>query len=537
MKISFRLKIALISFVTSGALLAAFGLMFFVFSFQSGIDRMDREIRTLAESTIHSVRPPDHWQNFDRSLQFIYGQEGMSQVALSVKSNEGDVLFKSENTPAELELISIPEGERTNGREREQAASHFIQRLDLDGDKLISQLEFDGPPHVFEQMDSDKDQFISVEEAKAGKAPLQADPRGGDEGLRYLQSAEKTLESSTGKWRAGVFREGGVTLAIAMDMNLFYADINTLLVKFLVGIPIGLLLLAAVGWFLAARAMQPVAVIADTAEGITAKGLDRRIPAVGTDVELERLVTVTNKMLDRLEKSYHQAVRFSSDAAHELQTPLTILQGELDNAIQSSDIGSEEQQRCSMLLAELSNLKSVVKKLLLLAHADEGRLNLSLQPVDLSDLVHTAVEDIEVMAPGLTIEQHIAEGLMVPADSALLNQVIRNMTSNAAKYTTAKGRVIFSLKSKENSICFTLSNTSDPIPEADMPLLFKRFHRVEKSRTSSGSGLGLSLAREIARAHGGELSFQQEPSGMVSFVLQLPKAAEPQPNGFYANSS
>ena len=522
MKISFRLKIALISFLTSGALLAVFGLMFFVFTFQSGIDRMDRETRTLAESSMHGARPPDHWQNFNRSLQFIYGQEGMAQVAMIVKDFDGERLFKSENAPDELDNLSIPSDSGLLDETKKQAASDLIKRLDQDGDSRLSPREFDGPPHVFGDIDTDRDEFISVDELVAGDVPIHRVSRERGEMPVYFQSAVKTVKSSSTKWRTGIFQEGRVTLAIAMDMNLFYADINDLLIKFLVGIPAGLLLLAAAGWFLASRAMHPIAVIADIAEGITAKELSRRIPAVGKDVELERLVNVTNKMLDRLEKSYHQAVRFSSDAAHELQTPLTILQGELDNAIQSSDIGSEEQQRCSMLLAELSNLKAVVQKLLLLAHADEGRLNLSLQPVDLSDLVHTAVEDIEVMAPELKVEIDIEEGITVPADSALLNQVIRNMTSNAAKYTTEKGRVIFSLKADQKAICFTLSNTSELIPEEDCPLLFKRFHRVDKSRTTSGSGLGLSLAREIARAHGGELSFEQHNNGMVSFVLKLP---------------
>lgn len=527
MKISFRLKIALISFFTSGALLAVFGLMFFGFSFQSGIARMDREIRTLAESAIHGTRPPRHWQNFDRPLQFIYGNEGMARVALCAKNNAGEVLYKSENAPVELEAIAFSTNDGAKEKTRTAEATRFAQSLDQDGDNLISPLEFDGPPHVFEQMDSNHDRFVSTSEAAASKSPLTNDngPRGSDERLRYLQSAEKTLESATGKWRAGVFSEGGVTLAIAMDMNLFYAEINALLLKFLIGIPIGLLLLAAVGWFLAARAMQPIAVMANTAEGITAKDLDRRIPAVGKDVELERLVTVTNKMLDRLEKSYHQAIRFSSDAAHELQTPLTILQGELDNAIQSSETGSDEQQRYSDLLAELSNLKAVVQKLLLLAHADEGRLNLNLKPVDLSELVHTAVEDIEVMAPDLNVETDIEEDVTIPADSALLNQVIRNMTSNAAKYTPKNGRVIYSLKRESNAICFTLSNTSLPIPDEDRPLLFERFYRVERSRTTAGSGLGLSLAREIARAHGGELSFEQRSSDMAAFVLSLPQTS------------
>lgn len=522
MKISFRLKIALISFVTSGALLTVFAILFFMLSFQSGIDRMDREIRTLAESSIHEQRRPDHWQNFDKSLQFIYGQEGMSGVALCVKSFGAEPLFISDNAPAELESFCVaPEG-HTRVNRRVQEAVRFVERLDEDGDGRISQREFDGPRHIFELIDEDRDSYISPDEAALSEAPLSKDSQPGTEPRLHLESVKRTLEAETGKWRVGVFSDGDVTLAIAMDMKLFYAEINSLLLKYVVGIPLGLLVLAFVGWFLASRAMQPVAIIADTAEGITAKGLSRRIPAVGSDIELERLVNVTNRMLDRLEKSYHQAVRFSSDAAHELQTPLTILQGELDNAIQSSEDGSEEQQRYSNLLEELSHLKAVVQKLLLLAHADEGRLNLNRQQVDLSDLVRSAVEDLDVMAPALKIENDITDGITINVDPPLIQQVIRNMTSNAAKYTPDGGRVVFKLSKDEKYATFTLINNSDPIPEDDRKLLFERFHRVDKSRSSSGSGLGLTLARELARAHGGEISFKQLSDEEIAFILSLP---------------
>jgi len=129
---------------------------------------------------------------------------------------------------------------------------------------------------------------------------------------------------------------------------------------------------------IAQRALKPVALITRTAEGITVRALDRRVPLIEADRELPRLVEVINSMLDRLEKSFGQAVRFSADAAHELQTPLTILQGELDDAVQHAPVGSEEQQRYGGLLEEVQRLKAIVQKLLILARADAGRLDLRL---------------------------------------------------------------------------------------------------------------------------------------------------------------
>ena len=169
-------------------------------------------------------------------------------------------------------------------------------------------------------------------------------------------------------------------------------------------VPIVLLLLAGGGWLISQRALKPVALITRTAEGITVRALDQRIPLVNSDRELSRLVEVINGMLDRLEKSFGQAVRFSADAAHELQTPLTILQGELDAAVQHAPVGSEEQQRASGLLEEVQRLKAIVQKLLILARADAGRLDLRLEAVNLSALIESAAEDAGAMAPHLRLK-------------------------------------------------------------------------------------------------------------------------------------
>lgn len=537
MKLHFRLKIALISFAVSGTLLTAFGIAFFAFTYSSGIERMDREIRALVESSLRGGHTERYWEDFGNSLKFIYGEGQSERIALLITDPENRILSQSVNAPKELAFLPRPERPEAPVRKMALSSTHFIERIDLNNDGKISHQEFDGPPHIFDRSDRNNDRFIDESEASQMQMPPQRrerlrgehPPPGTDfrEGPPPPSAAQfQNLKTTTGDWRVGSFSNPEVSIVVALDMEAFHADIHRFRNAFMMAVPAGLFLLGITGWFLANRAMRPVAIIADTAEGISAKGLNRRIPKVGNDIELERLVTVSNDMLDRLEKSYHQAVRFSADAAHELQTPLTILQGELDNAIQTSENGSTEQQRYSMLLEELRNLKAVVQKLLLLAHADEGRLNLNLVSVNLSELVQNAAEDIEIMAPGLEAETQVPAGVQVSADPALLNQVLRNMTSNAAKYAAENGKVIFKLTQTKEETRFTLSNTGDPIPKEDRPLLFERFHRVDKARTAAGSGLGLSLAREIARAHGGDLVLDTYQDGMVSFSLKLPAETE-----------
>lgn len=344
MKLSFKFKIALISFIVSGTLLTLFGIVFFVFAYHAGIDRMDREIRSLVQAQLHGGHPTEHWQDFNNSLEFIYGTEEAARIALRVSNADREILFESENAPPELAALpfpalpSMPPSPPGNHR-------RFPDRLDRDNDRRLSPQEFDGPPSDFRRADIDHDGYISTEESEQFDAPPRGGPRPLEASFPKEEPRFQTLKTQNGTWRIGQFTNPEIALYAAIDMNAFYADINRFRTAFFITVPVGLVLLGLAGWFLAARAMRPVAIIADTAEGITAKGLDQRIPMVGKDIELERLVRVSNGMLDRLEKSYNQAVRFSADAAHELQTPLTILQGELDNAIQSSENESGEQQR------------------------------------------------------------------------------------------------------------------------------------------------------------------------------------------------
>lgn len=548
MKLLFKFRIALLSFAVSGILLFTFGIAVFVFIYSSGIDRIDRELRSLAEAPMRGGHPESYWRSFGNSLSFIYSDRE-EQIALTVLNRNGNSLFETENFPAELSRY-MPEDAPEDTRHLRSHA--FITRLDRNDDDKVNRKEFDGPPERFYIHDINHDGFIDEEEitqvpasAFSGRRPqpglqrpegqqppLGQQPHGNRQrrppdgslvsGPLPIHTEHISVQIGSTQWRVATFASPEVSALMAMNMEVFNDEIRHIRMAFMIGVPTALILLGAVGWFLAGRAMKPVAAIAETAASITAKDLDKRIPKVGNDIELERLVDVSNNMLERLERSYHQAVRFSADAAHELQTPLTILQGELDNAIQSSENGSDEQQRYSMLLEETRNLKTVVQKLLLLAHADEGRLNLNRQPVNLSELIENAAEDIEFMQPELSVFADIDQSIKISADSALLNQVIRNMTSNAAKYSTAQGTVLFSLSIQGRKVCFTLSNTAPAIPTEDEKLLFDRFHRVEKSRTAAGSGLGLSLAREIARAHNGDLVLNSHKDGMVSFTLSLP---------------
>jgi signal transduction histidine kinase len=212
------------------------------------------------------------------------------------------------------------------------------------------------------------------------------------------------------------------------------------------------------------------------------------------------------------------------DAAHELKTPLAILQGELERTLQQAEPGSEVQQSLSKLLDEVSRLSGIVRKLLLLSLADAGLMNLHRVEVDLSSLLIEMLEDIELLAPHLEIQTEIANGLRVLGDRDLLIQVLQNLISNAIKYNLPNGWIRLSAHRQSATVLITISNCSLDISISDQDRIFDRFHRGDPARTRKVEGirLGLSLAREIVRSHGGNLTLDPTLPGQTAFTLTLP---------------
>ncbi|MBV5301856.1 MAG: HAMP domain-containing protein, partial [Methylococcales bacterium] len=317
-----------------------------------------------------------------------------------------------------------------------------------------------------------------------------------------------TLEVDSSQWRMGLgVTPSGDKMAIGVDMDV----INTGLADFhhaiLFSVPLILSLLGLSAWFISGYVLTPIRKLSTTMSHLTVKELGQRIDLENKDKEFSQLIDIFNSMLERLERSFHQTSRFSADAAHELKTPLTILQGQIERALFHSDIGSVIQKDLALMLDEVQRLDAIVRNLLLFSLADAGHLRLNKQDVDLTRMLVNLVEDAQMLAPSLTIDGLIERNLVVKADSDLLIQVIHNLLSNAIKY----------------NIEVIVSNSSLGIAEVDLELIFERFYRCELShnRKVDGMGLGLSLSRDIIHAHHGKIEVSTEQSD-VSFLIHLP---------------
>ena len=277
-------------------------------------------------------------------------------------------------------------------------------------------------------------------------------------------------------------------------------------------------------WWMMDRTMQPIRKLANVASEITADGLDTKIDPMPGNADFQELIDAFNRMLDRLRGNFLQATRFSADAAHELKTPLTILQGELENALSAAEPGSQEQRYYNSLLEEVMRLRNIVHKLLLLSQTDAGSLSLKTVQINFTEFMEMHWEDAEILAPHLHLESTFEPGITIEADNDFLAQIVDNMLGNAIRYNRPDGSIRAKLRVEAGYALLTVTNTGKAIPKEFTESIFERFFRGDPSRTArgGGAGLGLSLSRELARAHGGELWLRSNKPDAVSFGLRIP---------------
>lgn len=338
-----------------------------------------------------------------------------------------------------------------------------------------------------------------------------------------LSPGMHTIKIGKENHRLGVFPAEGVTLFLGAELNEINTDSKALLVGFLVGLPLLVGTIAFGGWWLARQALAPVREITIAAEQITADRLDRRVPTPRVRDEIGRLINVLNAMFDRLDSGFRQATRFSADASHELKTPLTILRVGIEDLLESPTLLPNDQAAVSALLEQTRRLSSITESLLLLARADAGRLQLDFAPGDVAEIVAVCSEDARIIAEprGITIETDVPAALVANIDARRLGQIVLNLLDNAVKYNCQDGLVRVKVESADRDVVITIANTGAGIPEEHAPQLFKRFFRSDPHPDTPGHGLGLSIARELARAHHGDLQLVQSDSEWTVFAVSI----------------
>jgi two-component system heavy metal sensor histidine kinase CusS len=323
--------------------------------------------------------------------------------------------------------------------------------------------------------------------------------------------------------RIGVFRDNELTLHVGADLKEIEQLGWEIARSQVIVIPAVLLLIAAGSWWLGSIALTPIEQIRRAAERITAERLDERIPSQGPADEIGGLIDVLNATFERLQGSFEQAARFSADASHQLKTPIAILRAGIDEILEKEGISPEQRDRVADLLQQTRRLTSVAENLLLLSRADTGRLALRKTSLNLRDLLEGSLEDARILggASNLKVEARLPETLPMIGDRDMISLTLQNLIENAVKYNRPGGKILVSAEETGDGVQVRVGNSGPGIPAERAPHIFERFYRVRGDEQTPGHGLGLSIARELARAHGGDLTVTESREDWTEFCLRL----------------
>lgn len=444
---------------------------------------------------------------------------------------EPDLLAKLRLTQAAQLMIKFEAGSsRSQGPLSPSVASQTLQ-----SNNWRDALSLDGPqwtPAVFSAVgadDSASRPTINPPGLVQGQAQPQAQPPVAQSLQKQPQPTKRgacsltTFEAQNQQWRAARFTSSAARGVVAADLAATKAELQSAFKQALeIVVPLALALTALGAWSMSSLTMRPVNRMRAAMAGVTQKALNTRLPTRGEDREFVVLIDAYNTMLARLEQSFQQASRFSSDAAHELKTPLTILQGRIEQALNRSN-STALQVELMGLQDEVGRLVDITRKLLLLSNADAGALKLQRSAIDMSRLLDELASDAQMLLNGQTLECNIERRLFFKGDKVLLQQLMNNLINNAVRYCRPGGKIKLTARALHGGIEIVLANSSRSIDDAERVRFFDRFYRGEAShnRKIEGSGLGLSLSREIALAHGGDLVLKDSAPDVVKLRLTL----------------
>lgn len=319
------------------------------------------------------------------------------------------------------------------------------------------------------------------------------------------------------------FHDGRLTLLLAHPLTSNYKTLERVKAAGFYALPIAALLSVIGGYWLAGRALKPVRKITEAAARITAEDLHQRLPVPAARDEIRLLTNVLNDTFDRLDRSYKQAVRFASDASHQLKTPVTVMRVAIESLLTDASLRPDQVAVLNDLLDQTRRLSSLTEGLLLLARADAGGIVAQPAETDLIPILDRCIEDAEVLGSNaqIRIERDLPPDLFALADPQRTEQILLNLLENAVKYNKQGGVIRVRGGERRDGVFITVANTGQAIPRERMPWIFDRFARGDRNEARAGHGLGLSIARELAAAQGGDVRLLHSDENITEFELRL----------------
>ncbi|HWM25293.1 MAG TPA: ATP-binding protein [Chthoniobacterales bacterium] len=329
--------------------------------------------------------------------------------------------------------------------------------------------------------------------------------------------------------RVASFTWHGLTAHIGADMKEINQNARNILMGMVAAIPTVLLVVGIGSRWVARQGLAPVEAIRRAASRISVHNLDQRLPVPPSADEIAGLIEVVNATFDRLQSSFEQSVRFSAEASHHLKTPISVLRAGIEEILTDPETPEKQEKRAESLLQQVHHLTSIAEDLLLLARADAGRVDLQREEFDLSELLEGVCDDLRALAEPhqLSVEAKLPPHLPILADRRAVGLIIQNLVENAIKYNEPEGCICIDARATNGQAEVTVKNNGEPIPLERAPHIFERFYRARTDGRISGHGLGLSIASELTKAHGGELDLVRSDGEWTEFRLRLPRPDAP----------
>jgi heavy metal sensor kinase len=288
-----------------------------------------------------------------------------------------------------------------------------------------------------------------------------------------------------------------------------------------------ILLAAGVGWFMARRAVSGIEAVTHTAQKISGGSLQERVPVKPGGDEIDQLATTFNQMVDRIQTLVTEIKEMSDNIAHDLRSPVTRIRGTAEVTLTTGKSLDDYENMAASTIEDCDRLLDMINTMLLISKTEAGVEKLSREEVDVAALVRGACELFAPVAEEkrVSLSCAAAEPTPIAGDARMLQRMLSNIVDNAVKYTPPGGKVEVSLTASERpDVIVSVKDTGVGISAADLPRIFQRFYRCDQSRSQPGTGLGLSLARAIARAHGGDITATSTVNHGSRFIITLPKA-------------
>lgn len=347
---------------------------------------------------------------------------------------------------------------------------------------------------------------------------------------QFLQSVNSggTLDDMLAQWQF-LFRAEDSNYIVFVSDYGNYELVERVIEGMAIAILITLLLSVPLGVFISSKTLRPLDSIRETVLRICAGDLSARVPPTNLQDELGQLMTTLNETLAELEESFSRIRQFSADAAHELGTPLAALQGTLDACLARERDAEEYRRVLASSFEELAMLSRMIKDLLLLATPGAGRPD-QFRQLELGEILRDERERLESLATAADITLDFGEiaGIEIDGEEMLLARMVRNVTHNAIRFAPAGTVVSLQVTADSGRISICVSDSGIGIAPDDHEQIFERFYQVEKSR-QSGSGLGLPIARWVARFHGGDIMVASSLGDGATFTIDLPASHEVTP--------